>query len=151
MVLGVNDESQIANESLRRSDGNFSLIKRDINNLMQGNTKIKDLQGIIDKSNIICIFGMSLGATDKMWWQAVAAWLEHDQARKLLIFSWKMTSSEGIKEERATRQKVLKNFFDNGDISESIRMKIDQQICVVGTKGILDFTLIKNSAEAQEE
>ncbi len=61
IVPGVNDERQITNKEKART--------------------------IIDNSSIICIFGMSIGATDQAWWQYIAKWLQNDKARRLVIFA----------------------------------------------------------------
>jgi hypothetical protein len=47
------------------------------------NDRIND---IIYASNVICIFGMSIGATDSLWWRIIGNWLRSDQFHDLLIF-----------------------------------------------------------------
>ena len=42
---------------------------------------------IIDKSQIICIFGMSMGITDKRWWEKICAWLLANPHRILIIYT----------------------------------------------------------------
>lgn len=68
MVLGVNDKNQIANKELAENSlFRERLTKTEINNMSYGNTKIERACAVIDSSSVICIFGMSIGATDKMW------------------------------------------------------------------------------------
>lgn len=145
IVLGVNDASQIANERLRKSDEYFSLVKKDINSRIYKSTKIDEMHSIMDKSDIICIFGMSFGVTDKMWWQAVAKWLEQDSARMLVVYSREMNSSRVGRDDRSIRERILNCFFNNGGISVTTRNRINEQIYVMGTKGIFDFKLVKGS------
>lgn len=145
IVLGVNDESQIANEKLRKSDEIFSLIKKDINGIVYKNENTEAMHSIVDKSDVICIFGMSFGETDKMWWQSIAEWLERDPARMLVIFSREMNSSKVVKDDRAYKRDILERFFDNGGILKPTREKIEKQIYVIGTEGIFDFKLVKGS------
>ncbi|MDE6531016.1 MAG: bacteriophage abortive infection AbiH family protein [Lachnospiraceae bacterium] len=88
MILGVNDAEQIGNDLLKK-DGIFldTFIKRRMNNSI-GQRKTEKAVEIINKSHIICVFGMSIGNTDKMWWEALVEWLVSNEYNKLIIF-WK--------------------------------------------------------------
>ena len=44
------------------------------------------MQDIIDSSTIICIFGMSIGKTDKMWWERICKWLRSSVNHRLIIY-----------------------------------------------------------------
>lgn len=85
-ILGVNDISQIENEYLR-SETIFKTIfvKKHANDSL-GQQKTSIAQKMIDDSYIICIFGMSTGATDQMWWEDIVNWLLGSSLRKLVIF-----------------------------------------------------------------
>lgn len=86
MILGVNDETQIKNiKLLELTDVRELLIKSNLNvGLEQG--KIERAKEIIDTSDIICLYGLSLGDTDKMWWEYIMEWLEKSYCRVLIIF-----------------------------------------------------------------
>lgn len=66
-IIGLNDKKQIANEELAK-DANFAkcIIKPSINELLRQSYD-KNAMSIINQSKIICIYGMSLGETDKVW------------------------------------------------------------------------------------
>ena len=86
MVLGVNDKNQIANKNFQRDiEKKELLIKEEINKSYK-NSRIQEARAAIDDSSVICVFGMSIGETDKMWWQYIAKWLQCSEARKLVIF-----------------------------------------------------------------
>ena len=89
MILGVNDESQIKNDFLKE-DSLFldTFIKKRMNKSI-GQRKTEKVLEIVNKSHIICIFGMSLGNTDKMWWEELIQWLVTNEKNKLVIF-WKV-------------------------------------------------------------
>jgi hypothetical protein len=71
MILGVNDISQIENEDLRNSIvTRRALIKTEMNanaGTMRDDRCIK----AIEEADVICIYGMSLGDTDRFWWDKV--------------------------------------------------------------------------------
>jgi len=71
MLLGVNDISQISNESLKKNNTLQNILIKP-----QTNRVIKDLvdskcKSIIQGSNLLCLFGLSLGDTDNIWWQLI--------------------------------------------------------------------------------
>lgn len=87
-IIGLNDASQIANKELSQ-DPRFVryLLKPQINqSLRTGNDRMAT--EIINKSNIICIYGMSIGETDKKWWDILMKWLHLDTERQLIIFDY---------------------------------------------------------------
>lgn len=85
-VLGVNDESQIVNKHLL-ADPQF------INYMVKADTitalglrwhSVAETQ--ISQSRIICLYGMSLGASDAKWWRKLAQWLLANSDRHLVLF-----------------------------------------------------------------
>ena len=86
MILGVNDPTQVNNDLLKKNTLFLNtFIKGQMNNKI-GQGKVDAAGKIIDASHIICIFGMSIGNTDKMWWQKIMYWLSSNEANKLIIF-----------------------------------------------------------------
>lgn len=86
--MGVNDLDQIANEELR-NDVRFSrvIVKPELNKALRTNQD-KNAMRLIDNSSIICIYGMSLGKTDRLWWNKIIRWLSANNARHLVVFSY---------------------------------------------------------------
>ena len=68
IILGVNDENQIQNKSLSiHPDIKATMIKPYINSEYVSGTD-KECKQAIDRANMVILFGVSLGATDRMWW-----------------------------------------------------------------------------------
>ena len=86
MILALNDVSQIQNENLRKNT-KFTrfMLKTNLNDKL-GNFKNREAQEIIDNSIYICVFGMSIGDTDNIWWQKIVAWLSKNQDRRVVLF-----------------------------------------------------------------
>lgn len=85
-IIGVNDSSQIKNKELA-SDARFCkyLVKPTINATL-GQKNASSATELINNSRIICIYGMALGSTDKIWWQTILSWLCNNTSRQLVIF-----------------------------------------------------------------
>lgn len=86
MILGVNDPSQIHNEQLKKNVLFLNTIVKPHMNLMIGQQKEDGVKKVIESSHIICIFGMSIGNTDKIWWNRIMHWLSSNENNKLILF-----------------------------------------------------------------
>ena len=87
-IIGLNDVGQIANKDLAKDERFTRLIlKPSLTQLLrQGNDTEATL--LIKKSTIICVYGMSLGATDKKWWDLILSWLSGSAERQLILFDY---------------------------------------------------------------
>lgn len=141
MVLGVNDESQIANKEFRNNIGyRRLLIKKEINEFC-GKGDFKKARDIIDASSIICIYGMSIGMTDKMWWQYLGKWLQEDDNRRLVIFAKGNTNHKVKKYSGSYGEKVKNQFRDNGELGD-LWDQIESKIYVEVNANIFNFKLV---------
>lgn len=135
MILGVNDKTQIENDYLK-SDTSFldTIIKERMNNSI-GQRKTEKGIKIIDDSHIMCIFGMSIGNTDKMWWEKIINWLKGNGDNKLIIFV------KGFEEElkkkipaRTIRlnEKIKRDIFSKGkgNNDDSLYEKIKDRMMI---------------------
>lgn len=88
MVFGVNDDSQIANlDIFDCENGDLYknlLIKIQANATYLENTDVKASE-LLKNSHLIYIYGMSIGETDKIWWERVCTWLCASQDRHLIV------------------------------------------------------------------
>lgn len=141
MVLGVNDESQIADKEFRNNIlDRQRFIKEEIIK-HNGNANKEKACEIIDSSSIICIFGMSIGKTDKLWWQYIAKWLKNDEDRRLIIFAkdWKtnLISKYSNDCENETKDK----FKYNGELA-NVWEEIEDQIYVKVNADMFNFKIV---------
>lgn len=88
IIMGVNDESQLElgggttlTEALR-----WELIKPALNNDSGYNFDLP-AKNEISNSDIIAIYGVSYGDTDKLWWQEIVNWLRQNSGHKLVAFT----------------------------------------------------------------
>ena len=88
MVLGVNDESQLANPGLFTDDFyKHFIIKQQSNEAYRENTDAEALS-LLENSEIIYIYGMSIGATDNLWWERIANLMIQFNTRQLIIYDY---------------------------------------------------------------
>ena len=144
VVLGVNDVSQINNEVLSKNDMLKNTFLKDRVNSQMGQRRTERAEEIIDKSQIICIFGMSIGITDKRWWEKLIIWLLSMESRKLLIY---VREDESLLRRKIptqiirAREKVRRDFWEKGKgrQGEEIYKKIQSRIIIIFNSKIFSF------------
>lgn len=140
MLLGVNDESQIHNSKLANIPRiKRMLIKPQLNTTL-GQNKIEKAKNIIASSRIICIYGMSLGDTDKMWWEILGKWLIENSDALLMIFKYddKYTGRHPL-ERIECWEKAKEHFMDQAGISKEKRENVSEQIIVRTNNNIWEY------------
>jgi len=86
MIMGVNDESQIANKPILSSRKIMRTFIKPLacKEIKQGN--VEKCNDDINGSTIICVYGMSLGDTDAIWWRNLAIWLHEIGERQVILY-----------------------------------------------------------------
>lgn len=144
MILGVNDESQVNNEFLKaNSEFLDTFVKQRTNNAI-GQLKVQSVKEVIEKSHIICVFGMSLGNTDKIWWEEIVKWLTKNGYNKVVIF---MKGYEDVFTKKMPSKTIrLKNsikrrFFEQGrgNFNEEMYEEVKDRIMISYNSDIFNF------------
>ncbi|MCM1162591.1 MAG: bacteriophage abortive infection AbiH family protein [Roseburia sp.] len=131
MILGVNDEKQIRNAKMNQLlNVRRALIKPFLNEEI-GQNKIRKAKNIIDNSGVICIYGMSIGDTDKMWWEYIGKWLLSSKYKALIIYNYDPKYSPGHSVRRLIHADQIKsNFMEKAGIPKDKREQAAEQIIV---------------------
>jgi len=154
MILGINDISQINNTLLANNiELQDYIIKERINAGLKQNT-VRMAKGIIDKSHIICVYGMSLGDTDNMWWQYIINWLLTDNSNTLIIYNYykdvdKLKKLPARKVQKTNE--VIRKFLNKMKLSEHLYNKISSKVYVVFENNIFKFDTINNNSLGNSE
>jgi len=87
MVFGVNDTTQIEDSSIFNGYGEEfinSIIKQKANEINRENIDQKAFE-ILTSSDIIYVYGMSIGITDKLWWERICQLMKEKNNLHLII------------------------------------------------------------------
>ena len=125
-ILGVDNIEQIANETFKTDEDILnSIIKPRLNNLAQ-HLCDERCKKLIDNAHIICLFGLSIGETDKTWWEYIGKRLQKGYA-KLIIF-WKGKEISPILADKELRAKntIKERFLSMNPLS--VKQSISQYI-----------------------
>ena len=104
-IIGVNDESQIANKALLNTAEFKNIMIKSNSVAALGRLWHKKAEEQISQSRIVCVFGMSLGETDAKWWRKIALWLKADSNRHLIIYWYVNNPPNGISVRKQLQEK----------------------------------------------
>lgn len=145
MVLGVHDESQISNiESFKSHDPYYlaQLIKSQTDQINEENTYKQTLQ-ILHSSDLIYIYGMSLGETDKLWWKNICQLLTQNGGVRVILHCHGMPENELFRMAiKRFEDKQRDKFFELGDISKEQRNSLQSRVHVTGSNIFKDLANI---------
>jgi len=136
MVFGVNDESQIAKRDIFDcEDGDLYenlLIKVQANASYLENTDYK-ARLLLQNSHIIYVYGMSIGDTDKLWWDRICTWMNANPDRHLIVQKYDMPTKEvlPIKFQYAERQ-ARREITKHSSLDATKKTAIEARIHITG-------------------
>lgn len=150
MIMGVNDMTQITNEAFANDEEIVrEIIKPRQNADVRANYE-KQVIDTINKSNIICVYGMSIGETDKKWWAQIAEWLSKNPKRALVILKYdKKYNKKFAFTQNRFIDPVIDKFLELSEMPENIQANIRSQIFVGMNHNIFAMNLRKETLREQ--
>lgn len=71
IIIGVDNESQIANDNLRNNEDVKDILVKVQSNYTMKYTRHNICESLISNAHLIILFGVSLGETDARWWKLI--------------------------------------------------------------------------------
>lgn len=104
----------------------------------------------IQKSHIICLWGLSIGETGAQWWEEIMNWLSQEKKHQRIIFWYtggKLTKRFHTKVLMA-QEKIYNKLFDYSSYSTDDMEKAKKRIHIVfGTQKVLRVSLPNKERE----
>ena len=137
-ILGINDSSQISNEELRTNlDVIEYLVKPQINSTL-GHLIDRKAREAIKEARLICIYGLSLGKTDSLWWKLVGERLLNGAT--VILFVYDEHTSNLVPRKFGRYQRSWKTkLCDMAKIQDNQRDSIMSRIIVAQNTPIFDI------------
>ena len=118
ILLGVDNISQIRNPLLQNDEELVYSIVKPISNRELESGQDEKAKELIETSNVIIIYGMSLGETDNFWWRVIADWLlqgKNSEERFLIVYSCDGTTNRSstrnaVRNQKEVRKKILEAY-----------------------------------------
>lgn len=145
MVLGVNDISQIDNDVLKN---NARVIRRyvkpECNNTHGLEHDLKCTKWI-NSASIICIYGMSLGDTDRIWWETIGKHLVSHNAI-LIVFWYDESFTESGGPDYADKADEVKTvFYSCAKLSDNEIKTVSKRIFISFTHDIFNLQTVADN------
>lgn len=87
-VLGVNDKSQVKNLHFEKEGFDFARIVKPIFNDRCLNTRNGECENLIKSADVISIYGMSTGITDRKWFEMIGQQMVQNDKMAILYFPY---------------------------------------------------------------
>lgn len=146
MIMGVNDISQIKNSGFSENlDVTEEIVKPLQNQVIRMNFDNRATR-IIKGSSIICVYGMSIGVTDKKWWKLIMDWLQENSARHLIVLQHKEGTRFTFRWNRLVKE-VRAKLFLYGNIPEEKQSDLVSRIHIEFNHDIFAMNLRKQDTD----
>jgi len=150
VIVGINGATQIANDELSQDTDFVSRLAKPLMNKRIRNTKHEQGVKILKSSDIICVFGMSMGETDAMWWQWIGYWLSQKENSHLIIWDYAPHYQRGNPGPTMKyTDHVISRFYRVAQMSMDTSAKVENRIHVGFNNGsdndLFKINLIKVS------
>ncbi|MCL2745889.1 MAG: bacteriophage abortive infection AbiH family protein [Coriobacteriia bacterium] len=141
VVFGVSDDYQISNGVPPSDEAVFDMWVKGRKNIVYGNDKTEVFERLISSSKIICIYGCSIGSSDKYLWEQICTKLKNDSDARVIIFTYQLPNRKGPEARQFLRKRaeVLARFCKLGGIPESDVPTIEDQIIVESSACIFNL------------
>ncbi|XOW21060.1 AbiH family protein [Lactococcus cremoris] len=132
MVLGVNDETQFKSEIFDNDFPEFFIKNKNLTDHVNSTELDKALE-VIDSSDVLFLFGVSLGDTDKVYWEKIAEWLLYGGDEHIVLlydYETPMGSISKVVQRRMERSwnKTKDKFLKQSGLSSDDQKLISKQI-----------------------
>ena len=118
IIIGVDNEEQIANEQFRKNEDVTDLLIKIKSNVAMKYTRHRTCESLISNAHIIILHGVSLGNTDARWWKLIGE--QFKKRDNLCVIQYLYRPNEIL----PTRKQLL------------ARIEREQRQCIMKTFGI---------------
>lgn len=106
ILLGVDNTKQIDNADFKENEDVTDLLVKPHGNTNIGSLVDDTCHGLISKADLICLFGLSLGATDQTWWEDIKERFISNSSVVLLYFYHDLHSGINVKSDGRSKRKA---------------------------------------------
>lgn len=146
LIIGLDNATQIENPDLQNNSSLTDYMIKEKLNEELGEFNIKKAKDIITNSQIICIFGLSIGDTDNYWWKYLMEWLLKSGNNRLVLFvrdDSLVATNAATAKIRYRNQKRQSFITHNSSLSKEQKEIIKDRIIIVKNSNIFSFSEIE--------
>ncbi|MDR1847850.1 MAG: bacteriophage abortive infection AbiH family protein [Bacteroidales bacterium] len=145
-LIGVDNAGQINNTELANINKIDNLIIKPIINKKLKKFNDRTATELIQNGDIICLFGLSLGETDRTWWQQIGQRLLQPNVQ-LIIFNiadnWNPIHAD---EEIENIDNVINKFYEAANIDSKNRTQLNPRIHIGLNTDLFKMNLVNDNS-----
>lgn len=144
MVMGVNDSSQISNNSFNTDEDVIEdFVKPEYNDACMNN-KNTICESLINRADVIVFYGTSLGLSDVKWWRLIGQRVSNDNYPLLIYLPYDETKNQAAQPNHLRRwvKQSISEIKDKFDIQLDDNI-LASRVCVAYNKRL--FNIVKVS------
>lgn len=149
LILGVNDTSQISNDIFHKDTKIADRYIKSECNKVYGLEHDEKCQKWLESADLICLFGLSIGDTDKKWWEILGEKIK--EKCKLIMFEYnptkKFNGNQGPARKDAV-EAVKDKFLSKTSLDEGLKGKARNNIYV--GYNVEMFTSLRSDADTRQ-
>ena len=131
MMLGVSNESQISNQELFENQYYKSQLIKPLWNELNENGVDEATYELLKRSDLIYIYGMSLGETDSLWWERIGDLLFKNPYLIVIIYAHKKFSQNLVERDKIIfRESKKDEFLRFVELSDDIKEQIKKRVYI---------------------
>lgn len=142
MIMGVNDTDQIKNNSFAQNPDVAEEIVKPLQNQIIRMNFDSDAEQLIENSDIICVYGMSIGTTDKKWWKLIMDWLQKGPSNQLILLQHRVGAKFTFRWNRLVKD-IRAKLFLYGEIPDEKKKSLESRIHIEVNHDIFAMDLRK--------
>ena len=152
VVLGVDNPSQIINPPYSVSNKLARAFIKPFFNSQFDEKRISDAKQLITNSNVVCIYGMSLGQSDQMWIDYICDWLCENPSHHLVYFRYSEQKFSpwmrdlSMDQEDSEKTKLLTKICGNASCRDELVQSLFAQVHIPINNDIFDLRFFIDKA-----
>lgn len=145
MVMGVADAAQITNKSIASDIDALDVLVKPRTTALRRDFVTRRCEELIKRADIIVMFGLSIGETDRNWWKLITDRLQTNGAVRLIIYGHLQDSNLLTDYPRLAREerKLYKKLYACNGVTDLKYNRLNQQIFVSFDDSMFQGIMIK--------
>lgn len=148
MIMGVNDASQIKSQALAENEDIVEELVKPLQNQIIRMNFDSNATRLIRNSHIICVYGMSIGATDKKWWKMIMDWLQESTSHHLIVLQHRVGTRFTFRWNRLVKE-IRSNLFSYGNVPDEKQKALENRIHIDVNHDIFAMDLRTTAKESE--
>lgn len=151
IIFGVDNASQLClSDLVENRYFEKYLIKERLNNDC-GEQRVSKAKQIIDASKYVCLYGLSAGITDGMWWKYLIEWLSKADSRRLVLFVHDENTHKFSTSAQNRNNDILRQIFISRGFKDKVAESVSNRIIIVEGSGIFNLKGFSVSEHDEEK